>query len=65
MSDPYDERDIVFECWYDDCESEFIGMSPDDVREHIVEDHGDPLGDCIVFPTDEERERLREGDDAE
>lgn len=60
-----DEKDTVAECWVDDCDAQFLGMTPDDVREHIVEDHGEPLGECIVFPTDEARERFGRSIDGE
>jgi hypothetical protein len=64
MSDRYvfergdDEIDYVDEC--PDCGASFVGMTPDDVRQHIVEDHGDPLGDILCWPTDEARQRQDE-----
>lgn len=61
MSDHFkrgrDEREHVDSCWFDECEKQFLGMTPDDVREHIVEDHDEPLGECVVFATDEARDR--------
>lgn len=50
-----DEIEFVEEC--PDCDASLVGMTPDDVREHIVEDHGDPLGDILCWPTEEARER--------
>jgi len=69
MSDTFqrgqDERDHVDSSWIDDCDKQFIGMTPDDVREHIVEDHDEPLGERVVFPTDEARDRYGQGPDSE
>lgn len=49
-----DERDYVEEC-PSGCGAAFIGMTPEDTREHIVEDHGDPLGKIWDFPSEEWR----------
>jgi len=45
-----EERQHVDGCPRDGCEKSFLGMSPDDVRDHIEEDHDDPLGRLYVFP---------------
>jgi len=42
-----EEVDYVEQC--DECGDRCIGMTPDDMRAHIVEDHGDPLGDLLVW----------------
>lgn len=60
-----DERDYVDSCHFDDCEMEFVGMTPDDVREHVVEDHDVEYGYWLVFPKPEVRERLLGSGDTE
>lgn len=47
-----DEVEYVDECPQEGCEAAFVGMTPDDVRDHIEDDHGDPLGRITVFPDD-------------
>jgi len=42
------EKDYLRECPDEDCEVEFIGATPEDVRAHAVEEHS-PLWDCFVF----------------
>jgi len=49
MSD-VEEREHVGECPIDGCGQSFIGVTPDDVRNHIKEDHDDPLGCLYIFP---------------
>jgi hypothetical protein len=44
------ERQYVDECPRDGCQKTFLGMSPDDVRDHIEEDHDEPLGRLYAFP---------------
>lgn len=51
------EVETVEECPVPGCETTFIGMTPDDVRDHLVTDHGVSLGQSIVFPTDEAKQR--------
>lgn len=41
------------------CDQLFIGMTPEDMRRHMVEDHGDPLGKLYVFPSESAKERMR------
>lgn len=50
-----DEIDHVDgKCRY--CGADFVAMSPDEVREHMVEGHDDVLAEVFVWPTDEEKE---------
>ena len=44
------EREHVEECPVDTCEKSFIGVTPGDVRDHIAEDHNEPLGRLYAFP---------------
>lgn len=48
-----EEVKYVDQCPNDDCDASFMGMTPDDVRAHLEDDHGDPLGWVAVFPTDD------------
>lgn len=43
------ERETVDECPDDDCEASFIGMTPENMREHAAEAHN-PLYKLYVFP---------------
>lgn len=47
------EIETVEECPVPGCETTFIGMTPDDVRDHLEYDHNVSLGQSIVFPTDD------------
>lgn len=61
-----EEVEYVEECPQDDCDARFVGATPDDVREHLTEEHHRFLGGLIVFPTPEAREEAlgdMEGDD--
>lgn len=51
------EVQTVEECPVPGCGAAFLGMTPDDVRDHLVTDHGVSLGQSIVFPTDEAKQR--------
>jgi hypothetical protein len=43
-----DEVSYVEKCPIDGCEMRFVGATPDDVREHMTDEH-DPLGKVVVF----------------
>lgn len=63
MKDEIDEVEHVDQCPINGCDMRFIGATPDDVREHMTDEHGQ-MAELIVFPIEDLIDEP-EDDDAE